>query len=65
MNTDLDFSSSNKTLHCTFIGLFVVETFSVSLFMTKRERELSKEKVKHATEKNEENESGDYQYVVR
>jgi hypothetical protein len=33
--------------------------------MTKRERELSKEKVKHATEKNEENESGDYQYVVR
>jgi hypothetical protein len=31
MNTDLDFSSSNKTLHCTFIGLFVVETFSVSL----------------------------------
>ena len=33
--------------------------------MTKRERELNKEKVKQAKEKNEENESGDYQYVVR
>ena len=33
--------------------------------MTKRERELNKEKVKQAKEKNEENESGDYQYVVK
>jgi hypothetical protein len=33
--------------------------------MTKRERELNKEKVKQAKEKNDKNESGDYQYVVR
>jgi hypothetical protein len=39
------------------------KSISIVHDMTKRERELSKEKVKHATEKNEENESGDYQYV--
>ena len=34
------------------------KSISIVHDMTKRERELSKEKVKHATEKNEENESG-------
>jgi hypothetical protein len=41
------------------------KSISIVHDMTKRERELNKEKVKQAKEKNEENESGDYQYVVR
>ena len=41
------------------------KSISIVHDMTKRERELNKEKVKHAKEKNEENESGDYHYVVR
>jgi hypothetical protein len=41
------------------------KSISIVHDMTKRERELNKEKVKHAKEKNEEKESGDYHYVVR
>jgi hypothetical protein len=41
------------------------KSISIVHDMTKRERGLNKEKVKQAKEKNEENESGDYQYVVK
>ena len=41
------------------------QSISIEHDMTKRERELNKEKVKQVKEKNEENESGNYQYVVR
>jgi len=41
------------------------KSISIVHDMTKRERELNKEKVKQAKEKNVENESGDYQYIVR
>ena len=41
------------------------KSISIVHDMTKRERELNKEKVKQVKEKNEENESRNYQYVVR
>jgi hypothetical protein len=41
------------------------QSISIEHDMTKRERELNKEQVKQVKEKNEEHESGNYQYVVR
>jgi hypothetical protein len=41
------------------------QSISIVHDMTTRERELNKEKVKQVKEKNEENESRNYQYVVR
>lgn len=41
------------------------KSISIVHDMTIREREINKEKVKQAKEKNDENKSGDYQYAVR